>query len=79
MHKKCDLYMPLMEVGLAPQRDVKIRDCWMKTKRKQLSQQQPWRRFQHLPCMEDPVKTLWGLFSAFPFNMSTLKLPNWVR
>lgn len=85
IHKKCDLCMLLLGVGLAPQRDGKICDCWMKAKRKRLSQQQPWRCFQCLPYLEDSVKLhlpyygFWRLFPAFPFNVRTQKMPRWVR
>lgn len=68
-----------------PQRDGKVCDCWMKAKRKQLSQHKPWRCFQCLLHLEDPAKPclssygFWRRFSAFPFNIRTQKRPHWVR
>jgi len=79
IHKKCDLCMLLLGVGLAPQRDGKMCDCWMKAKRKRLSQQQPWRCFQCLLYLEDSAKPslpsygFCRLFPAFPFNIRTQK------
>ena len=84
-HKKRDLCMLLLGVGLAPQGDGKIRDCCMNAKRKRLSQQQPWRCFQCLLYLEDPAKPClpshdcWRLFPAFPFNIRTQNTPHWVR
>lgn len=85
IHKKFDLCMLLLGVGLAPQRDGEICDCSIKAKRKQLSQQQPWRCFQCLLYLENPAKPClpsYGfsrLFPAFPFNIRTEHIPRWVR